>query len=162
MILQKKFSRQIEKKHKEIEELKCKIREIELSIREAEAYIQAFEDMMKHLPKTGDDEERFTVRVGSAIDLARKVLEQSGVPLHVDDLLIKMGREAGKSGRQALSGQLSHYVRQNRIFTRTAPNTFGLKQWLGESDDMDNEQDDQDSNPDIPGDFGKLRTIDIG
>ena len=50
----------------------------------------------------------------------------SGKPLHISDLLVALGKETDHDNRAALSGSLSAYVRKHEIFTRPAPNTFGL------------------------------------
>jgi len=70
--------------------------------------MQAIEDMMKHIPKDKDSEKGMTsVRLGSTADQAFQVLCAEGKPLHIGDILRKMGREVSQQSRQALSGQLA-------------------------------------------------------
>jgi hypothetical protein len=64
--------------------------------------------------------------------------------MHVTDLLKEMGKDATKSNRTSLSGSLGFYVRQEEIFTRPAPNTFGLREF------GDNEADEE-----LPEGFGQ-------
>jgi len=60
------------------------------------------------------------------IDKARTALRRVGKPLYIEELLRAMGKEVNKKNRVSLSGSLGSYVRQEYIFTRPAPNTFGL------------------------------------
>ena len=46
--------------------------------------------------------------------------------MHLDELLGSMGKDANSSTKASLGSSLAAYVRDNEIFTRTAPNTFGL------------------------------------
>jgi len=157
MNLDKKLRNLIKKKTQEIEMLEKEMHEKELAIREAKAYIQALEDTQKHLPYEGDSKDEVSIRPGSSIDKVMKVLKEAGEPLYITDILEKIGREANKSGRQALSGQLANYVRQGRIFTRTAPNTFGLTEWGKNQNDP--EEPDDDGASDMPDDFGVIRSL---
>ena len=63
--------------------------------------------------------------------------------MHVEKLLNAIGKESTKSNKVSLSSSIAHYVREGIIFTRPAPNTFGLKEF---------EKTDHD---DLPEDFGK-------
>jgi HB1, ASXL, restriction endonuclease HTH domain len=153
MDIRRKVENQIKKKTQEINQLKKNRDDIDISIREAQAYVQAMEDMMKHLPTNESIEEATaSIRHGSMADLAMKALKKSGRPLHIKDILEKLGRESTKQYRQALSGQLSHYVRQNKVFTRPAPNTFGLVEWDNGLRQIEG---------DIPSDFGEIKEEDL-
>jgi hypothetical protein len=55
-------------------------------------------------------------------------LRKAGKPLHITDILKGIGKTTSKKDRVSLSGSLGWYVRRNEIFTRPAPNTFGLKE----------------------------------
>jgi hypothetical protein len=46
--------------------------------------------------------------------------------MQINEILRAIGRTADKKNRLSLSGSLAHYVRAEEIFTRPAPNTFGL------------------------------------
>lgn len=161
MRFQKKLERELEKKVQDIERIEEELKEKEAALREAKAYMQAIEDMMKHIPKEEDgDENTISVRPGSTTDQALQVLRVEGAPLHIGEILQRMGREVTRQSRQALSGQLSHYVRRNRVFTRTAPNTFGLVEWLMMVDDPD-QKDEEPTEPQqsVPLGFGKIRPV---
>jgi len=53
-------------------------------------------------------------------------LKAQGKPMHVTEILEGIGSDTSKKSRTALSGSLGWYVRRNEIFSRPAPNTFGL------------------------------------
>lgn len=137
-----KIERDIEKKIRQKEEEAQRLRE---DLYKAEAYIEALQESLRLIKKTsGSGVEGESVRPGSLVDKARKLLRKTGSPLHVNELLRGMGKEVNKKNRTSLSGSLGSYVRQNYIFTRIAPNTFGLIEF-GES---------EESIVDIPEGFG--------
>jgi hypothetical protein len=49
-----------------------------------------------------------------------------GDPVHITTLLAEIGLEINRDTRASLAGSLAGYVRRGEIFTRPAPNTFGL------------------------------------
>lgn len=126
MGFRQELRRRIEKKRGEIVTL-------EVKLREAQVYIQALEDTLKFAPLDDDDDEAppplamKELREGSAIARAKEAIQKAGKPLHINDLLVALGGKSDdKDARSALSGSLAAYVRKNEIFTRPAPNTFGL------------------------------------
>ncbi|HYH00082.1 MAG TPA: hypothetical protein VD837_13185 [Terriglobales bacterium] len=131
------FQRLIDKKTQEI-------RDLELKLREANAYVQAIQDSMRLLPR---DQEGGTVdvelRAGTSLAKTRDVLKKAGAPLHVSEILKQIGRPTDKKSRVSLSGTLAGYVRAGKVFTRPAPNTFGLVEFgntvTPEGDDLPEE-----------------------
>lgn len=126
MSFRSEIRRRIEKKRAEIASL-------EVKLREAQIYIEALEDTIKLLPP--DEEEELEsvpssaskeLREGSAIGRAKDAIVKAGRPLHINELLVALGKPIDKDSRSALSGSLAAYVRKSEIFTRPAPNTFGL------------------------------------
>lgn len=114
----------IDKKQEEIEELKT-------SLTHASIYLQALYDSMKALPKepSGSYSGKIEVpklREGSMLWTARQSLLAAKKPLHINDLLVSMGKNADEKERLSLTGSIGWYVRKGRVFTRPAPNTFGL------------------------------------
>ena len=103
------------------------IQSLQTQLAEARAYHQAMQDAIKALPRdpqeTGED---FSLREGTAIAQARDILFSAGRPLHILEILRRMGRPTDKPSRVSLSGSLSAYVRKNQVFRKTAPNTFSL------------------------------------
>lgn len=115
---------QIAKKQAEIDGLEDKVRA-------AKVYITALRDVIKLLDKAGraagaTDEVETKLRAGSTVAQAREIILVRGAPVHIDDLLIAMGKEVSRDTKASLAGSLAAYVRREDIFTRPAPNTFGL------------------------------------
>lgn len=120
MALRDDLARRIEKKQEEIFSL-------EMQMREARSYLQALEDMVKILPREGAKEPAEAIlRPNSTIGKAREAILSAGRPLHIQDILAAVGKPSTREARAALSGSLASYVRRSEIFTRPAPNTFGL------------------------------------
>lgn len=119
MSSRKKIEDRIKRKEAEILELEAKIRE-------GSAYVQALHDVIKLLPRDDDMPAEAILRSGSAVAGAREAILKAGRPLHISEILDAMGRVVDRKSRTGLSGSISAYVRRGEIFTRSAPNTFGL------------------------------------
>lgn len=119
MGVRENFQKLIGKKEQEVAEL-------ELRIRETRAYIQALEDSMKLLPRDMNVEIDHTLRPDSALAKARDAIRGAGSPLPISDILKALGKPPDKKNRVSLAGTLSNYARKGKVFTKTAPNTFGL------------------------------------
>jgi hypothetical protein len=94
---------------------------------EAKAYLQAMEDMLKLLPREPLNElaeEAHVLRPGSEVAKIADLLKKEGKALHLDEIMKRIGKD--EKYKISLSGSLSSYVRQRKVFTRPAPNTFGL------------------------------------
>jgi hypothetical protein len=107
------------------------ITDLERQIDMARAYLQAIQDAIRSLPKEPQanvvSEERSTeLRTGSLLAKARDAIATKGAPMHVAEILIAIGQENTKNNRVSLVGSLGAYVRKGAVFTRPAPNTFGL------------------------------------
>lgn len=124
-----------------IEEKKTEIVGLEGKVCEAKAYLSALEDSLKLISKHDDGSKGDALRPGSMVHQAREVLKKAGKPLHIGDLLKEMGKEATKENRVSLSGSLANYVRSQTIFTRPAPNTFGLAEFDSADSDADEPPD---------------------
>ena len=103
------------------------IQSLQTQLAEAKAYHQAIQDAIRALPREQSEAgEDFSLRGGTAIAQARDILFSAGHPLHILEILRRMGRPTDKPNRVSLSGSLSAYVRKNQVFRKTAPNTFFL------------------------------------
>jgi hypothetical protein len=112
---------------KRIEKKEDEIREAELQIREAKAYIQALLETLRFLPKTPPVQPNPTVlRADTAMAKTRDAIRKAGKPLHISEILKALGRPVDRENRGSIAGSLSMYVRKGQIFTKVAPNTFGL------------------------------------
>jgi hypothetical protein len=115
------FEKRIARKEQEIADLEGKIRD-------ARSYIQALEDAMKIVPKDVLEQESDgrSLRPGSSMAKARDAVRKAGKPIYVLDILKAIGKPQDKKSRISLAGSLSAYAKRKEIFTKPAPNTFGL------------------------------------
>jgi hypothetical protein len=146
MGLREDIQKRIEKKQQELAD-----REMAFAIERAStaAYIQAMQDMLKSLPRDPGDARsaNLVLRPGSAMAQAREAIQKVGKPLHISDILRAIGRPVDKETRTSIGGSISNYVRRGEVFTRTAPNTFGL---VGMESGTPSEP---------PDGFGKVRSV---
>jgi hypothetical protein len=116
-----------EELQKRIEKKQAEIRDYNDRIREANAYLQGLQDTLKLIPKEDEfGSQEVTLRHGSNIAKARDVLKAAGKPLHITEILKAMGQSSDKKHRLALAGSIAAYARKGMVFTKPAPNTFGL------------------------------------
>jgi hypothetical protein len=147
--IRKEIERKIERKEKEMRDLE---QETAIRLREGAAYVQALEESLKLLPKENSDETAVTLRAGSAIAKARDAISAAGKPLHVTELLQILGKPLNAGSKAGLAGSLAWYVRKGEIFTRPAPNTFGLVQFNVVKEAAESAPDFEVEEP--PEDFG--------
>jgi len=113
---------------KKIERKRDDISQAERALAESRAYLQALEDMLKLVPRDVISESgesiSYVLRAGSDMAKIAEILKNEGKPMHIDELMRKIGKD--EKHKISLSGSLSSYVRHHKVFTRPAPNTFGL------------------------------------
>jgi len=119
---------------KEIEKQEMKISQLKVELAAEEAYLRAQQDMLKLLPRDSRDAAA-SLRANTDLSRARDLIREAGKPLHVSEILKKLGKEITKDSRASLAGSIGWYVRRDEIFTRPSPNTFGLREFNGVSDD---------------------------
>jgi hypothetical protein len=105
---------------------------LEERARAARTYVHALQDILKLL----DGEKRqetdsgasgeSVLRAGSSVHKARDAILRNGAPMHINSLTEAVSGDSSREGRISLASSLAAYVRKGEIFTRTAPNTFGL------------------------------------
>lgn len=117
--------RKIEERLKRKEQ---EIRELEDRLKETQIYVQALQDVLKLIPRDPEDipGPTSTLRPGSLVDQTRASIRSQGTSLHIDEILKLLGKEVTRENKAALSSSLAAYVRRGEIFTRPAPNTYGL------------------------------------
>jgi|HubBroStandDraft_3_1064219.scaffolds.fasta_scaffold196337_2 hypothetical protein len=123
------LTRLIEKKEQELARLESDAAHIR-------AYLEGLNDALKALPKevaNGSVERQHVLRPNSALAKAREALMRAKQPLYIDDLLLAVGKDIKPENRISLAGTLSSYVRNGKVFTKTAPNTFGLVEFADET-----------------------------
>lgn len=120
-----------EKLEQRIEEKEVEIKSHEARANEARIYVQALQEALRLLPKDAPEGGvDITLRTGTNLDKARETLRAKGEPMHIADLLKALGKPDDNVNRAALSGSMSAYVRKGQVFTRPAPNTFGLIEFV--------------------------------
>jgi hypothetical protein len=112
-----------------IEEKKREMWNWQAKINEARIYVSALEDTLRILPKDPEPGVDIDLRPGTIIYKAREILGAKGEPMHIADLLKALGKPNDNTNRAAVSGSISAYYRKGQIFTRPAPNTFGLVEY---------------------------------
>jgi hypothetical protein len=120
------------KVEKKVRDKEREVRELHEKLRKSEAYLQALSDTLALLPKETDRRAMATsstVRRGAIPEAAAKALKARGKPIHIMKLLPLMGRKATTENRASVVSSLGAYVRRGQVFTRPAPNTFGLREW---------------------------------
>lgn len=117
------------KTENKISQMVEKIQQLKADTLAAEAELKGMKEILKFLPKEGDKALKTTLRVGSLAEKAYKALSKNKTSMHVSDLLLAIHRANNKKNRLSLSSVLAQYVRKVEIFSRPAPNTFGLMSW---------------------------------
>lgn len=128
----------------------AEIGRLEQELRDAKVYIQAIQDSLRLLPKelNGSAIER-ELRPGTALAKVQEFLKVTGASQHIDQILLALDKPNTKQNRVSLIGSLSGYVRDGRIFTKTAPNTFGLLEFEISG------REKAELAQDLPDDFGR-------
>jgi hypothetical protein len=108
-------------KKKEVE-----IQGLEEKLKAARVYVQALQDVLKALAADAPSESDHALRAGSAVDQAREFIVRKGAPAHINEILEALGKGVTRESRASLTSSIAAYVRRGEIFTRPAPNTFGL------------------------------------
>lgn len=131
MSTRKKFEEKIIKKQQENLHLQSKVDSILSEISENNIHIQVWTEALKILPKDEATpspirQRRIDLRPGSDMDKARQALLAAKKPLHINDLVLAMGRDDTKETRISIASSIQAYVRRDVVFKKTAPNTFGL------------------------------------
>lgn len=113
-----------------IKRKETEIQTLERKLKAAKIYLQALRDIQGAIAKEGekDGSDGTLLRKGSAVAQAREVILMLGVPIHIDDLVKSIGKEVTRESKASLTGSLAAYVRRDEIFTRPAPNTYGLRE----------------------------------
>jgi single-stranded DNA-specific DHH superfamily exonuclease len=158
--LRERFEEKIRRKEIEIQNHENKIKE-------AKIYLQALQDAMKLLRQEGGDtgisvsskssESTVALRPKSSVGQAYQLIKNTGKPLHINEILVGIGKEINKKERASLAGSLSAYVKRQQIFARTAPNTFGLigmEKELEPPDDFGVDKEEQDNDVFVAGSRG--------
>jgi hypothetical protein len=101
------------------------------------AVLNELDSLLKTLPKEDAEPEREKqLRHGTDVYKAREILRLWKAPVYIDNIIEALGEEVTADRRRSLASQIAAYVRNNQIFTRPAPNTFGLKEFENQSSEQ--------------------------
>lgn len=160
MNVKEKIEKQVAKKREEVAQLESQMAELQAKITELNGIITGFEEAIQLFPKeltrSDFDKDVASIRKGSDVEKAFLLIRGKGEAMRIEDIVAAIGKENTKKTRQALGGQLSYNYREGRIFTRPAPNTFGLLVWSGQNHpELESAELDQEPNSvDLPDGFG--------
>jgi hypothetical protein len=137
LLIKSEIEKRLKKKRGEVASLKEEVEGFEDSIEDRKARIEVLEDTIQELqslhnllPSAADaDSSQPVFRQNSEGWLVHDLLRKGGKPLYIDEILEQLEREVTVEARSSLGGQLGGYVRKGQVFTRPAPNTFGLREW---------------------------------
>jgi len=144
MGLAQEIQKRIKAKEAEIARIESEMRDLEVQRAWGKAYIQGLRDILPKVTRDDMAPSESDFRPGSAPAKVKALLEQVGKPLHIGEIVQGVGKENTKQNRLSLVGSLARYVREGVVFTRPAPNTFGLL-------DMRKEHTEEE----LPESFGK-------
>lgn len=105
---------------------------IERKIQDAQVEVRAFEEALRLVrseerkPDSDSRPDR-SLRPGTKIAKVRDLIREAGRPLHIDEIMDKLGEPSDINARVSIVGSLSKYVKNGQVFKRTATSTFGLK-----------------------------------
>ena len=119
----RELQKRIEKQRRENEDIEAHVAASRRQLATGQGRLAALEEALEILRK---DTTEPVLRPGSNLHKVFEILREAGKPLHISEILPKLGKEITRSSRANLTGSLSTYVRNKMIFDRPAPNTFGL------------------------------------
>lgn len=137
-----------------IRKKEAEIQGLEARLQAARIYLLALRDVLDAIGKATSGGEP-GLRDGSSVARAREAILRAGKPVHVSDLLSALGRDVTRASRASLASSLAAYVRREEIFTRPAPNTFGLIE-------LGHRAEPADAPPAPPPGFGAVAASDAG
>ena len=110
---------------KKIEKQLQVVNDLKNQLTQAESYLKGLQDAYGFISSSNNTAKKeFALRAGSDLEKVKIVLEESKKPLHIDDILQKIGKES--KSKVSLAGSLSGYARDGKIFRKIGPNKFGL------------------------------------
>lgn len=135
-----KIHKEIARKNKEIEAKEADIARLQGEIRDIKAYTEGMSQALrlsnKSTPKPALSAKPFVLRSGSDMSKIRTILLAADEALHLDEILKLLGKGGDAKAKASLAGSLNTYANAGKVFSKTAPNTFGLiEKSYGESSD---------------------------
>jgi hypothetical protein len=128
-----------------IRKKEIEILSLEKKIEGHRAFIRGLKESLRYLPTNGVEPEAQAtgLRVGTMIHKVKMILETRNRALHVNEILKALGRPVDAKNRVSVAGSIGGYVRRDEIFTKEAPNTFGLKTFTKNEGEQEALKDDE-------------------
>ena len=137
---EKKLSKEIESLKEQIKSLENNIGNLKQELGTKQALLDQTLGFKEMLPDN-QIQKTFHLQQGSELAKVRDLIKQKGCPLYVSDILDGLGLENSRNKRSSLGGSLNSYAREEKIFKKTAPNTFGL---IGVDYNLNNEKEEDE------------------
>lgn len=115
---------------KKIEKCRAELAEIERTAADKRAFIAGLEEALKLQTRPPRVHGSDPLRPDTQLFKIREVLRTASKPMHIDELIRAIGKDP-KEVKISLVGSLGQYTRRKSVFTRPAPNTFGLMEFNG-------------------------------
>ena len=135
-LIKSELERRLKKKRAEVAALEEKITRYEDIVADwkdeistAQITISELQSLYNLIPSADVNGAQPSFRQNSDGWLVHRLLLEAGAALYIDEILVQLGREITPDSKASLAGQLGGYVRKGQVFTRPAPNTFGLREW---------------------------------
>lgn len=126
MSLRDRIESKIQEREHEIAESQEKLRAIEGKIHDSKIYIDALRESLALIDRESKNGFEPELQEGSKVAKARDAIKEAGKPLHINEILTKIGDPIEHSTRASLVTSISRYIKKGAIFRKTDPNTFGL------------------------------------
>lgn len=142
--LRDEFQLRIDSKRREL-------RDLENRIQALRSFIDGLEYAASLLPSdSAYPDSDSQLRKGTTVARAQAIIKAANRPLHVSEILRLIGEPDDNTHRVSLSGSLAAYVRKGQVFTRPAPNTFGLIEIRNRPKEAEDFVSEQEPEPDDP------------
>jgi hypothetical protein len=119
--------------------MSAQIDDLEQDIKDRELFLEGLKHALSILKKPSQNQDNPSIAIhsfkkeevvhlqaGSMIEKARVVLEEAGYPLHINKILELLGTPKDEKIKVSLTATFNKYTKSERVFKRTAPNTFAL------------------------------------
>ncbi len=132
MSLSERIAAFVQQKERRLAELRAEANQIEGELAAIARLVDA-NSMTLPLPSTAQlfppavSVER-PPKHGSSVDWTIRVLEETGTPMHIDNIISAIKERSGETVQKpTLVSNLSRYIKAGQKFVRTAESTYGLK-----------------------------------
>lgn len=107
----------------------AKLAELKNQVEREESFIEGLQEALKLLPRDAPNIRHGAGRRSrseSDVQKTKELLSTTTKPLHISDILKRIGKEDTKQNRASLASSLARYARKGEVFQREGPNEFSL------------------------------------